>query len=197
MKKGFMGTAVLSLLAFVLNLAPQAQAKSLLDLDKSPGKVEFKAVGKPSFMKINGKNGKATGKISVDGRKVEGMLSVVLDEMTTGMDLRDEHMKEKYLETKKHPKAFLKITKMTLPKPIEGKKVSFEKVPFEAMFKLHGVTKKIKGEADIESTGDQVEAEVRLSLKIPDYKMGIPSFKGITVAEKVDVIVKIASAMQK
>ena len=196
MKLSFLSARVLSL-AVVFLAGQVCFGKGVVDLDKSPGEVQFKAVGKPSFLKINGKEGKAKGQITIDGKSIEGKVSVEIDDMKTGLSLRDDHMKEKYLETKKFPKATLKITELTLEKPIIGKSAKMSELPFEGTFTLHGESKKVKGKVDIKSKGDSVEAEARFDIKITDYNIDLPSYKGITVADKVEVIVNIEGPIEK
>src|SRR5438046_2728106 len=74
------------------------------------GEVEFLATGRPSALKIRGKikedaKDALTGKLQVTGANVTGTAKLALDMLDTGIDLRNKHMKEKYLETGKFPTA--------------------------------------------------------------------------------------------
>ena len=85
-----------------------------VDLSQAPSGVEFLAVGKPSALKINGTGGKLAGTIEVDGTEIKGRILVKINDFSTGISLRDQHMKEKYLETEKFSDAWLEIKKIEL-----------------------------------------------------------------------------------
>lgn len=122
---------------------------------------------------IDAKGGHATGTLKADG---SGVLSCKLDELETGIGLRDHHMKEKYLETGKHPTAELALAAGSLTG-----------TEFDATGKLtlHGVTKPVT--VHVVRVGQTFRATFGLDL--PDYGVEIPSYLGITVAKHVDVTV--------
>src|SRR4051812_9417558 len=69
------------------------------------GSTEFLAVGKPSFLKILGKGKGPEGTLKVVDGQASGAFTVHLSDLTTNNDMRDHHMKEKYLEVSKYPSA--------------------------------------------------------------------------------------------
>ena len=87
-----------------------------IELSSQDSKVEFSAIGKPSMLKINGTGGKLKGRMEFQGLHVRAACVVPLDSITTGIDLRDNHMKNKYLEIGKFPEASLTITELLLEK---------------------------------------------------------------------------------
>jgi polyisoprenoid-binding protein YceI len=128
--------------------------------------VTFLAIGTPSMLKI-----KATCtdfkvvKQSGDAIKAE----VDLDSCDTGISLRNKHMKEKYLDIAKFPKAT--FSGSVTEKGVEG------------IFSIHGVDSKISGSR----TGNTIE----FSTKVSNHKIEVPSFLGVTVADEVKVQVEI------
>ena len=70
-------------------------------MNVSSTKVEFLAIGKPSAIKIRGKGEKLESKLQLAGKTLTGQFVFDLTSLNTGIDTRDEHMKEKYLETGK------------------------------------------------------------------------------------------------
>jgi polyisoprenoid-binding protein YceI len=152
------------------------------------GTVEFLAIGKPSFIKIHGKGTPSKGTISVDGEKITGNLEFDVTSLDTEITKRNEHMKEKYLEVGKYPKATLELKSA---KPLKGwslAKPELKDADFEGVLTLHGTSQPVKGKFSIT---DKSAANVLFKIKLTDYKIDIPSFAGVTVADDVEITVKI------
>ena len=73
------------------------------------GTADWQATGNPGMVKIDGAGGKVTGTVERSGGKVAGTFDCQLNDFQTGIDTRDHHMREKYLETAKFPVAQLKL----------------------------------------------------------------------------------------
>lgn len=158
-------------------------------IDLSTGaKVEFDAVGKPAMINIKGTGGKATGMLTLLESKLSGDLVVNLKEFTTDMDLRDEHMKEKYLEVNKSgfDKAVLKIDQKLemVGFPSSG---AWEPKSLKGLLTLHGVTKEVPLNPKISIKDSGATGTVSFKIKVKDYNIDIPEFAGITMADEVDV----------
>lgn len=162
-------------------LAIPAELKILPDI----GKTEFLAVGRPAMMKIRGEAKAPTGSLVM---LVGGTLELPLSQLSTGIDLRDKHMKEKYLETDKYPKALLKLKPFALPKLEENSPAV--NIPFEGDLTLHGVTNPVKGSADVSYKNKEYSIAAQYSLHLSDFKVEIPSYMGIKVADDVTVNVQ-------
>ncbi len=155
------------------------------------GSVGFLAIGKPSAIKIRGKGAAPQGEIHIAGKEVTGEFTFDENSLTTGIDLRDHHMKEKYLQTDKYPTAKFKITKLTLPSDFSPNGFKAEKVPLEGELTLHGVTKPVKGTATIASNAGNANGHIEFETQITDYKIDIPSYMGVKVADQVNVDVDV------
>ncbi len=158
--------------------------------------VHFEAVGKPSFIKIRGEAKEATSSKSeaeIDGAKVKGSFKFSLKELKTGIDMRDNHMKEKYLQVEKFPDAELKLTTVQLPTGWSVAKPESKDVPFEGTLKLHGVEKPIKGSIDLSKSDSKIVGAAKFEVKISEFGIDIPKYMGVTVADvvKVDVTVDL------
>jgi len=166
---------MLSLL-FLFESAAYASA-----LKVNSGKITFLAKGNPGFMKIEGTSeGKGlSGTLDSSQGKLSGDLFLELKTLSTGMDLRDEHMKDKYLEVSKYPQARLTLKSVTLnpAEDTDGK--------FNGELTLHGVTKEVNGTFAYEASEKKVNAS--FILKVSDYAIDIPSWMGVTVADLVEV----------
>ena len=146
------------------------------------GTVSFIATGKPGFLKINGTGPDLQGVLDRDAKGLTGEVSVPLEKFVTGIDLRDEHMKEKYFEVKKYPAAILKITQFDL----DAAGVAKEK-PFKGTLKFHGVEREVSGVASASNEAGKETVEASFPLILSDYKIDIPSYAGIKVADTVEV----------
>src|SRR5438132_5755067 len=78
--------------------------------------VTFSGKG-PAGFKIEGKTAELT--VKDDGKAVTFV--VPLATLKTGIDLRDRHMREKYLETDKYPNAVLEVPWSAIKLPEDGK----------------------------------------------------------------------------
>ncbi|AKT36112.1 YceI family protein [Chondromyces crocatus] len=141
--------------------------------------VEFKATG-PAGLSIVGKSDELRASDSADSVHIV----VPLAKLDTGIELRNKHMKEKYLETAKYPQAELVVPKAAISYPTVGAGEA------TGQLKLHGQTKpvKFKYEATKSGNGHAVTGSVRIN--ILDFGIEKPSYMGLSVKPDVDVSVK-------
>lgn len=147
------------------------------------GEVKFTAIGKPGFLKIRGSSHASypSGKIKVEKNSVRGELSFELKSLDTGIDLRNEHMKEKYLEIKTYPNAKLVLD----PIAVASSDLKDMKEKFTGELSLHGVTKKVSGNYNFSAEGKKIAAN--FEIKVSDFKIDIPKYLGVTVSETVQI----------
>lgn len=155
------------------------------------GKVEFLAIGKPSAIKIRGKGEKLESKMQVAGKTLTGQFIFDLSSLDTGIDTRNEHMKEKYLETGKFKTSELTLKSLALGKDICKEDAKIEKSPFEGTLKLHGVEKPVTGEFDVTASKGAGHSQVRFSISITDFNIDIPTYMGIKVTDKVENTIEL------
>lgn len=135
------------------------------------------------MLKIHGEGKQAQGSLRQNGKNLSGEFVAKLDDLDTGMKLRNEHMKTKYLEIAKFPESKFKLDSFELPSN-EG---DFKGVPFKGTLTIHGVEKSISGTADVNVAKTVQSINAAFIAKISDFGMLIPSFAGVTVAEDVQV----------
>jgi polyisoprenoid-binding protein YceI len=116
----------------------------------------------------------------------DGSLAVDLRTLDTGIGLRNEHLRENYLEVGKGPgfdtATLSKIeVKGFSPDAPEGKGV------FTGALTLHGVTNTVTGAVDVrqEATGLRVKASFPVNLA--EYSIAKPRYLGIGVKDTVEV----------
>jgi polyisoprenoid-binding protein YceI len=161
------------------------------NVKKDESTVTFQATGKPGFLKINGDGARPAGVAHIEEGKLSGEFDVVIDEFKTGIDLRDEHMKEKYLKAKDFPKAHLALEKTAVE--AKGKTT----VPFKGKLTLKGVEKPVEGELTVDLDEASAKGQATFDLKLSDFAIDIPQYLGVTVAEKVAVAVDFVAEKAK
>lgn len=182
----------LAIFLFLLISIPAfASPKWFIDLNKGSGQVDFHAIGNPSAIKIHGKGESPKGGLTLENGVMKGIVMFALNSLDTGMKLRNEHMKTKYLETQKYPDAKLEITSLKFAPPAGD--FSEVPVPFQGNLTLHGVTQPITGTAKAEKKGGKINTTANFETKISAYKIPVPSFSGITVADRVQVEVSFSA----
>lgn len=191
-KSGFKTALLKFVIVSAISLNAFAQK---IDLT-SGAKVEFEAIGKPAMINIKGTGSSATGALNFKEGTALGEFIVNLKKFTTDMETRDEHMKEKYLEVEKpgFDKAILKIDqKLEAMLPQSG---SWNPQNLKGQLTLHGVTKEIPLYPKIDVKDGSAKGVVNFKIKLQDFKIDIPSFAGITVADEVTANVHIDSKVQ-
>lgn len=136
--------------------------------------VGFIAVG-PAGFKINGK----TASISVAEEGDFYVLSVPMDTVKTGIDLRDRHMREKYVETQKFPNAELKVSKASL-KEGDGQNA-------KGLFKVHGVEKEVAVNYSVSKNAEALLVKGTFNLNLKEHGIEVPNYLGVTVKPEVVV----------
>lgn len=176
----------LILLAFVLSFSFSHAA---IEVKSTPadGDVQFDAIGKPAMIKIKGKGEGAVADLKIDQGKLNGTVSFKLETLDTGMNMRNEHMKEKYLNVKTFPTAVLTFKDFALPASFSAKNPVLKETDFSGMMKLHGIEKEIKGKFEI--VNDKLAGHANYEIKLSDFGIDIPTYLGVKVADIVKVSV--------
>jgi polyisoprenoid-binding protein YceI len=149
---------------------------ALADLRVSKvNELQFNATG-PAGLKIAGQ----TTKLEVTEAGDQVTLRVPLDTVDTGIELRNSHMKEKYLETGKFPVAELKVPRAAL-KEGAGQKTT-------GTFTVHGQAREVTVTYDVTRTADGLEVKASFDLNINNHGITVPSYLGVTVKPDMKVV---------
>lgn len=169
---------MLNLLFFLLSLFANAEALKIKD-----SHLEFIAIGKPAMIKIVGDSNGLTGSIDEVNKNVfSGTIDLNMNTLKTGIETRDKHMKEKYLEVEKYPTATLKVK--DVPSIREGKDL---KQTVSLPLLLHGVEKNIEVSLNMKNTSGIYAGTAEFIIKLSDFSIAIPTYLGVKVADKVEV----------
>jgi len=170
-------------------LANAGVASTSIPLDQDAGSVEFRATGRPSAIKIVGKGKGPMGSLVLSGSELTGVARFELSSLETGIEMRDRHMKEKYLEVQKYPEATLELRSLHLPEGLKDGS-SLTQVPFTANLALHGKEKPVTGVADLQLKDGKILLSASFGIRIADYGIALPKFAGITMADEVQISVQ-------
>jgi len=150
---------------------------------------------------IEGKTTKLVGGFDFDpthpDSAVTGMLRADLASLKTGIELRDEHMREKNLQTDKFPYAYFQLLSVSgMPDTVKPGEVY--SVVGDGYFFIHGVKRKIAPRiqflipTDVDSDS-KVNVSALFSLKLDDYGIKRPKALFLKLAETIDVSVMFSA----
>jgi polyisoprenoid-binding protein YceI len=125
------------------------------------------------------------------GAPLSGELAADLASLDTGIGLRDEHLKDRYLEVGRgagFDRAVLSQIRLdAAPEGFQGK------TRFTGTFLLHGTTKPVSGPATIRREGSSVRVEASFAVVVADYGIEKPQYLGVGVQNEVEVQVSLVA----
>jgi len=122
-----------------------------------------------------------------------GELSVDLKTLDTGIGLRNDHMRDEYLEVGKGS-GFEKATLSDIhlgdvdPDTFQGR------TSFSGTLELHASRQLVSGEAEIRREGSSVKVEATFNVTLADYGIPKPQYLGVGVKSQVQVKVSLLAA---
>lgn len=151
---------------------------------------------------IDGTTNDVTGTIAADIANPASssvQIEVNLDTLDTGNNLRNHHLRERYVQTGKYPTATFKSVSVAAPSHAVAANQPFE-LSVAGDFTMHGVTRRITApvrvivipESDItrnsRGSGDWIHATTTFKLKLSEFGIDVPEgFVDDALDAKVDV----------
>lgn len=178
----------MNIITLLIFLATPSVWASVQKLVPSGGKVEMLAIGKPSFLKIQGQGAAPEGEFQIQGQNVIGRMEFDLQSLDTGIELRNDHMKNKYLQVSQYPTARLELKSVPVTSSWSVNSPKLEETEFSGDLTLHGQRRPAKGRFSIDDSG---KVEAKMKIKLSDFQVEIPSYMGITVADEVEIKVQL------
>lgn len=111
---------------------------------------------------------------------------VDLTTLDTGIDLRNRHMRDNYLETDQYRYTFFEGTFDEIKKEDDNK----YNVDVTGKLFIHGVTKEITVKGSLEKNNDGFFVESNFSVSLSDYKIDIPQIMFMKIDEEMKLQVK-------
>lgn len=153
------------------------------------GNVEF--LSKAPLSEFMGKSSDLNGLVDLDKNMLDFFID--LNTLKTGIGLRDRHMRENYLETKKYPFAEFTGKIESPPNLYSGQSAS---VKAKGKFKIHGVEREIEVSGKLTAVSDfELQLEASFTVLLSDYNIDIPSVVFYELAE--DQIVSVNAILKK
>jgi polyisoprenoid-binding protein YceI len=141
--------------------------------------VTFRAAG-PAGLTIEG----TTSDLHATDDGGNLVLVVPLANLSTGIGLRDQHMKDRYLEIARYPDTTLTLARSALKLPSGGEPVEADA---PATLQLHGQTRPVSVHYQATRDGDAFAAQGRFRINMTEFGVNVPSYLGVTVKPDVDV----------
>jgi polyisoprenoid-binding protein YceI len=147
-------------------------------------------IGGSFYAKTTALSGSVTASAS-GSRAFDGSLAVDLRTLDTGIGLRNEHLRENYLEVDRGP-GFDTATLSEIdlhgfnPDAPEGTG------SFTGSLTLHGVTQTVTGAVDIRRTDAGLLVKASFPVDLPNYGIRKPRYLGVGVKDTVQVEVAFA-----
>ena len=171
---------ILFLFFLVLTVSGKTVAQSF---KTENGNVEF--LSKASLNEFTGKSSDLNGLIDLDKNLLD--FFVDLNTIKTGIGLRDRHMRENYLETKKFPYAEF-TGQINSPKELtKGQSI---KVTATGKFKVHGIEREIEVPGTITLINENsIQLNATFKILLSDYQISIPTIVFYELAEEQIIII--------
>lgn len=126
-------------------------------------------------------------KMKDDGKTLT--FTVPLATVKTGIDLRDNHMHEKFLQVAQHPNATLEVAHDAIKVPTKAGESSSGEAT--GTFTVHGQSKKdVKFKYTAKKTETGVDVTGSFNANVNDHGIKIPSYLGVTM--KPEVVVEVS-----
>lgn len=167
-------SALLAGLALAMGVATASPAWAGMTLTGTP-KVTFNATGSPGFLDIEGVT--STVKVADDGSTLS--FAVPMTTVSTGIELRDDHMNEHYVEVGKYPDVTMKIPKASVQWPANVGDSTSGKV--SGTFNVHGVDVPTDVNYTIKKGKTSTKVSAKFAFNTTSFGISIPSYLGITV----------------
>lgn len=121
-----------------------------------------------------------------------GMLSVDLASIDTGIALRNQHLREKYLEIAKGPGFERAVLSDLRLDDADGEQFQ-GRTGFQGALLLHGVKRPVSGSGEIRRVGAGVRVEAAFPLALTDFGIEPPEYLGVGVANRLLVKVELVA----
>lgn len=172
---------------FVLALGPLAGHAEQYAIKKCL--IKFETTGSPVLVKIHGTSKKpCQGTVEVaNGVIKSGVITLPMDDIDTGIPLRNKHLRENYIFVDKFPTSTIKLTSAeNLADQLAGKASGASK--YAGTLTMKGKEAAIR-DGTYKIDGKSIEA--KLSVDLGDHEVEKPSFMGVKVVDLVFVTVEI------
>ncbi len=134
--------------------------------------------------------------------RVEARVTVDLASLDSGVPLRDRHMRDRYLQTSRYPKAVFTLRRVVSPVPLVVTPDRPTPVRLEGTLQIHGIERPLAAEATVtrltrETIGgrsfllEAVRAHAEFSVRLRDFGIATPRFLFFRMSQTQKVVVDL------
>lgn len=161
---------------------------------------------------INGHTNQAIGFIKLNPENIldfpQGSVTINLASLNTGIALRDQYLRENYLETAKYPAAIFTLKRIEHASDVNLIAAKTITCMVTGDMTMHGVTREITVPLTFvytpeeqaiknELKGNLVTYTTEYSIRLTDYNIDIPSIRGDRISEEIKIFAVIVSSDQQ
>jgi polyisoprenoid-binding protein YceI len=179
-------------LVVVASLPVSAGGEARFIMTPSDGTTLVRFDSKAPLESFGGKTQQVRGEIYLDpaalGDSATVNVEVDLATLETGIGLRDQHMRDNHLETKRFPLAVFRGARIVGEHPARlapGEGVALE---IEGLFALHGIERTMRVPVnvvyEVAAGQERLGIECRFLVKLSDYGIPRPQFLALKVADE-------------
>lgn len=127
---------------------------------------------------------------STEMTALDGTVVVDLADLDTGIALRNEHLRDTYLEVGRGPDfsravmSDIRVSGIDLASPAG-------KGSFEAMLALHGVMRAVRGQVEVRRAGQGSRIQASFPVVLKEFGIAEPRYLGVGVRDEVTVQVNL------
>ena len=130
-----------------------------------------------------------------DGADYSGELRVDLATLNSGIELRNSHLRDNYLEVERGPEfREAVLSGIVLDDPLPAGAGRHE-TRFSAMLSLHGAQRPIEGEAELRHRDGRIQVEATFSVSLETFDIPPPRYMGVGVRDAVQINVTFDAAI--
>lgn len=191
------GVLAASVLAAGIAVAPAfAEVRSFTVVPGKGQVVVFES--KAPMESFEGRTDQASGTIAADLADLtagcEVRIVVDLASLKTGIGMRDTHMRERHLETEKHPQAIFTTTSVTAATPTALTPGTTARATIAGTFALHGVTRELTLPADLTLAADgTLTVRAQFTVLLSDHQIDRPKVLMLKLADEQKVSVTLTA----
>jgi hypothetical protein len=124
-----------------------------------------------------------------------GELAVALDSLDTGIRLRNQHLRDNYLEVGKGPGFSHAVLTEISPDGLAADS-PVGKGAFTAKLRLHGVERQVTGQVEVRRAGQGLRVRASFPLVLEQFGIAKPRYLGVGVRETVTVQVSFETSAE-
>lgn len=205
LRRSTLGASLLGVLC-LLTVAAQAFAEARPFRVISGSQIQF--VSDAPLERITGRSQSVTGTLQIDVANLaatRGTISVPINSIRTGLDLRDEHLRgPDWLDGGHHPNGTFEITSVEGATALTPNQTV--RVTLHGNFSIHGVSRPVAASAQVRLipasdelrgqgvTGDLIRGQASFTLNLPDFNISVNPLVRLKVSDSIRVNVTIRAS---